>query len=39
MSIQTFGGLVIGISFGLLPVYMFSASILFLLGALLIKRV
>ena len=36
---QTLGGLVIGISFGLLPVYMFPASILFILGALLIKGV
>ena len=36
---QTFGGLVIGISFGLLPVSMFSACILFVLGALLIKGV
>ena len=36
---QTFGCFVIGISFGLLPVYMFPASILFVLGALLIRGV
>ena len=39
MSIKTIGGLVVGISFGLLPVYTVAACALFILASLLIVGV